>query len=527
MTVLDIKTRNVKKGTIKTMKSTVKTFNRNIHSGGAEIKEAIDRADASTDPVSGYADVIQNAEMRSTAFAARKTGKTAVHSAQKALQIKTKMQAAKDGIHASKESIKTVGHTIKTGRQQVSASIKTGKTMIKSAASAARTAQHAATVTAKSFQVTQKTAQASLKAAQISARVAAETTKASVKAAVWAVRVTTQAVIAVGEAIGAAIAAGGWIAVLCILVVVLIGAIISSALGVFSGASDNGQSLPTIKQEINEELAEKISAEKGKMKGYDRIEVRPAEFITEWNNILSVYAVRSQNSGYIAAEFNDENAELLRQTVWDMVSLEISEEEEEIPNTLEDDGKDEKPPNEEEKKIIGVITLKYKTLNEAAKHYHFSDEDSELMMMVLQMSTGGNFIGGSSNGKMINPCPDGVFNGNDYPYYPSGGYHAGRDIACPIGTPIYAAADGVVIHINDQADSYGNHIMISHGNDVYTLYAHNSQLLVSVGDTVKQGQQIAVSGNTGNTTGSHLHFEVRAGGSRYRVNNVDPLDWIG
>lgn len=51
---------------------------------------------------------------------------------------------------------------------------------------------------------------------------------------------------------------------------------------------------------------------------------------------------------------------------------------------------------------------------------------------------------------------------------------------------------GVVIYINDQADSYGNHIMISHGNDVYTLYAHNSQLLVSVGDTVKQGQQIAV-----------------------------------
>lgn len=512
------------------MTSSIKSFSHNVYSGGASIKEAADRGNNASDPASGYADIIQDTEMRSSAFAARKavkgTGHTVVRSARRAVHIKTKMQAAKEGIHASKESIKAVNHTIKASGKQISASIKTGKTMIKSAASAARTAQQAVSATAKSFQVAQKTAQASLKAAQISARVAAEVTKTSVKAAVTAVKVTVQAAIAVGEAIGAAIAAGGWIAVVCILAIVLIAAIISSALGVFSGAETDGQTLTSVQQEINEELSEKISAEKKKMKGYERIEVRPAEFITEWNNIVSVYAVRSQNSGFIAGELNESNIELLRQTVWDMVSLEISEEEEEIPNTSEDAGKDEKPPKEEEKKMIGVITLKYKTLDEAAKHYHFSDEDSELMMMVLQMSTGGNFIGGSGNGKMINPCPGGVFNGNDYPYYPSGGYHAGRDISCPIGTPVYAAADGVVIHVNDQADSYGNHIMISHGNDIYTLYAHNSQLLVSVGDTVKQGQQIAVSGSTGNSTGPHLHFEVRAGGSRYRVNNVDPLEWI-
>lgn len=166
-------------------------------------------------------------------------------------------------------------------------------------------------------------------------------------------------------------------------------------------------------------------------------------------------------------------------------------------------------------------------MDEAAQLYDFTEDDQELLVMVLQMSTGGGYIGGSGNGMMINPCPDGTFNGNDYPYYPSGGYHAGRDIACPIGTPVYAAAGGTVIHINDQADTYGNHIMIAHGNEVYTLYAHCSELLVSVGDEVVQGQQIAWSGNTGNTTGPHLHFEVRVGGSQYRVNNVDPLEWIG
>ena len=83
-----------------------------------------------------------------------------------------------------------------------------------------------------------------------------------------------------------------------------------------------------------------------------------------------------------------------------------------------------------------------------------------------------------------------------------------------------------VIHINDQADSYGNHIMIAHGNEVYTLYAHCDSLLVTVGQEVSQGEQIAWSGATGNVTGPHLHFEVREGGSRFRVNNVDPLDWI-
>lgn len=68
--------------------------------------------------------------------------------------------------------------------------------------------------------------------------------------------------------------------------------------------------------------------------------------------------------------------------------------------------------------------------------------------------------------------------------------------------------------------------MISHSDEIYTLYAHCDSLLVSVGQDVKQGQQIAWSGATGNVTGTHLHFEVRVGGSKYRVNNVDPLDWI-
>lgn len=244
--------------------------------------------------------------------------------------------------------------------------------------------------------------------------------------------------------------------------------------------------------------------------------------ITEWNNIVAVYSVRAQNAGFVAAEMSEENISLLRETMWDMVTFSTSSEAVTVPESDEETGSEE-----ESAATVGVVTVNYLTMDEAAQLYNFTEDDQELLVMVLQMSTGGGYIGGSGNGMMINPCPEGTFNGNDYPYYPSGGYHAGRDIACPIGTPVYAAAGGTVIHINDQADTYGNHIMIAHGNEVYTLYAHCSELLVSVGDEVVQGQQIAWSGNTGNTTGPHLHFEVRVGGSQYRVNNVDPLEWIG
>lgn len=97
--------------------------------------------------------------------------------------------------------------------------------------------------------------------------------------------------------------------------------------------------------------------------------------------------------------------------------------------------------------------------------------------------------------------------------------HQAIDVGIPVGTPVWAADDGVVIKAGCGASgcgkAYGYYVIIDHGNGIQTLYAHNSRLYVHTGDRVKRGQQIAASGNTGRSTGPHLHFEVRSGSRKY------------
>ncbi|MDD5057975.1 MAG: M23 family metallopeptidase [Sideroxydans sp.] len=94
------------------------------------------------------------------------------------------------------------------------------------------------------------------------------------------------------------------------------------------------------------------------------------------------------------------------------------------------------------------------------------------------------------------------------PFTGKSAMHEGVDYMVPQGTPIYASASGVVVFA-DTHPQYGNMIEIDHGNDVVTRYAHASKLLVKVGQVVRRGNEIALSGSTGRSTGPHLHFEVR------------------
>ncbi len=96
--------------------------------------------------------------------------------------------------------------------------------------------------------------------------------------------------------------------------------------------------------------------------------------------------------------------------------------------------------------------------------------------------------------------------------------HTGLDIAASTGTPIAAAASGTVT-FSGRKGSYGNMIVITHGNGVQTYYAHCTALYVSAGTQVSQGQTIAAVGSTGNSTGPHLHLEVRVNGIAYNPQN--------
>lgn len=95
--------------------------------------------------------------------------------------------------------------------------------------------------------------------------------------------------------------------------------------------------------------------------------------------------------------------------------------------------------------------------------------------------------------------------------YREGGFHRGLDVAAPVGTPVIAAAAGTVV-ASGWDGGYGYCVTIEHGGGLVTRYAHASKLLVEVGQKVGQGERVILVGNTGNSTGPHLHFEVQVDG---------------
>lgn len=121
-------------------------------------------------------------------------------------------------------------------------------------------------------------------------------------------------------------------------------------------------------------------------------------------------------------------------------------------------------------------------------------------------------LGGT--GTLQRPVRSGVITATMY--YSSGRYHGALDYGVPVGTEVYAAAEGVVLAANWSNGGLGNYVCIQHSGEMRTLYGHgNGKFYVKPGDVVKKGQLIMLSGNTGNSSGPHLHFEVR----------VSPYNW--
>mgnify|MGYP002574722117 FL=1 len=146
----------------------------------------------------------------------------------------------------------------------------------------------------------------------------------------------------------------------------------------------------------------------------------------------------------------------------------------------------------------------------------------------------GSFTTPTGSGYFMKPVSGGSISTNGY--YPSGKFHGAIDYAISSGSPVYAAAAGVVMITDNLTSSYGTYVVIRHANGMQSYYGHGTRgsICVSPGQIVKKGQQIMLSGSTGNSSGPHLHFELRTAPYSYRYSataygqdsRVNPLNYM-
>jgi murein DD-endopeptidase MepM/ murein hydrolase activator NlpD len=139
--------------------------------------------------------------------------------------------------------------------------------------------------------------------------------------------------------------------------------------------------------------------------------------------------------------------------------------------------------------------LEYRTDSLTALESQLLDQQIRRSLLPTVTPILGNYVG-SGFGWRVDPIVG------------AGAMHEGIDFAADIGTPVVAAAGGVVV-LAEKHPQYGNLVEIDHGNDFTTRYAHMSKMTVKEGQVIRRGKEIGLSGNTGRSTGPHLHFEVR------------------
>ncbi len=448
-------------------------------------------------------------------------------------------------VQKSEKTIKQSAKTVKTASKGVV------KTAGKSVKTAERTAKTAIKTTQQTAKATQRTAQAAAKAAKAAAQASRAAAKAAVQAAKIAVKVTiatVKAIIAATKALISAIAAGGWVAVVIILVICMVGAIVGSVFGIFYSGEDSGtgRSMPGVISELTTEFYTKIDDIKNK-NPHDVVDIDAMSI--NWPEVLAVYAVKTNtdpDNPADVATLDDDKVEKLRAVLNDMTSLSYSLKTESQERTVT--GDDGKETTETVTITRLIITLNQKSADEMATQYGFSAKQKEQMQELLSPDYAdlwAQLLGGYSNGSGEIGNPDGSHVPKDIFSWPIGEgfsitsnygyrkdpftgetkYHGGTDIGAPEGTPILAAADGTVIvaNANDSwGGGWGYYVKISHNSTYATLYAHCSKIAVVNGQAVKKGQIIAYVGTTGNSTGNHLHFEVYKDGSR-----TNPMGYFG
>ena len=245
-----------------------------------------------------------------------------------------------------------------------------------------------------------------------------------------------------------------------------------------------------------------------------------------WPEVLAVFAVHTNlNADSDVVVINAAQKQRIQDTFWAMHTITYEVEEVDVtPDPTEDD-----PDPEQQTEYILHLTVSSKTVDELAELYNFTQDQKDILHELLSdemrptlLALCGGSIGIIEDGELCWPLPGHTYiscNFGEEDAYGNSG-HRGTDIPAPEGTPILAAHGGTVI-ISGWNNSYGNQVLLDNGAGLSTRYAHMTAAAVSAGETVTAGQVIGYVGNTGDSTGFHLHFEVMQNGVR-----VNPLDAV-
>ena len=402
---------------------------------------------------------------------------------------------------------------------------KPGRTIGRSAKSAktaqqsARQGQQAAKTAAKSAKAARQTAQRTKQAAEQAVKHGKDVAKATykaIKAAIEGTKLLVEAIIA-----------GGWVAVVIILIVCLAGFLIASPFGIFfSGGGE--QSLPQVVQMLSKEYYDRFDLLQHNYV-HDFLNFDGGTMSIDWPQVLAVYAVKVVNDPLDPEEvttFNKKKTDKLRKILNEMNSFTYSVQNLQVGQGIE---------------RTLTIHIATKSAADMARDHHFnadqkaqldellSGDYADLWALLLggYVPGGGEILQGDpawvSKDILAWPMQAGDYSRisseyglRDNPTNPGEiKFHSGIDLAADPGIPILAAADGIVTVANS-TDSWGYgwgyYIKIDHGSGFVTLYAHCSQIAVCKDEEVQQGQVIGFIGETGNVTGPHLHFQVWKGG---------------
>ena len=342
----------------------------------------------------------------------------------------------------------------------------------------------------------------------------------------------------------AVLAAGAGAALGIVIVISLVAFVSGSAYGIFFAADAPNAASVTVREAVDtltaeyrdrlEEISDTVQHDRQNITANDDV------YYIRWQDVLAVFSsyVAGSEQGAPVAALTEEQVDKLREIMWAMNAVDYATHAETA--VIETTDKNGKPTTVTITETVLVIRLTHKTPGEMAADYHFTARQNNYLQLLQDPQyeqLWADLLGGfaQGGGELMNPdstrTPTGTlqwplpvagtitsrFGHRVDPITGEVSSHTGTDIACAEGTPILAAADGIVTVANgldSWGGSYGYYIQIDHGGGLETLYAHCSSICVTTGQQVQAGQVIGYVGHTGRATGSHLHLEVRINGNR-------------